>query len=146
MKVRARHSVIQGGVRGRSGFTLIETLVASSVLAVAAVAMYVPFSLAADHQRQQATQTLAATLAAQQMERLMTLSYDQIVERYAGGPVEVDVRDFGGTSVDDASIEQFTLTIEADPVTLDTGSFHVVKVEVTGDGVVPVTLGRLFAP
>jgi type II secretory pathway pseudopilin PulG len=135
------------------GFTLVETLIACSVLAFAVVALATPFSLAARQQRIDAISTTAATLAGTRMERLMTCTYVQLLD--ADDTVEVGkaITGFDGAVLNDATLANFTLSINVSEVPIPVGDegvdeaarFAVVTVSVTHPEVPPVSIARMFA-
>lgn len=138
----------------RPGFTLIESLIASVVLAVAVVALVTPLSIAAEKQRDAAQQTTAAALASQMMERLLTLDAQTVL---ASDGLELkgrQITDYQGQPIDDASLDGFTLTVAADEVAIPVGNesfaeatkFVTARVTVTHENTLPVELTRLIAP
>ncbi len=61
---------------GPAGFTLVEATAAVAVLAITATAVIVPFTAGAAHERDHARRTLAAALASELMERIISLPFE----------------------------------------------------------------------
>ena len=71
-------------IRGKKnkGFTLIEATIAMVILAIAAAGILLPFANAASVQAEGSTQTIAATLASEMMERILATSYADVIATY----------------------------------------------------------------
>lgn len=133
----------------RRAFTLIEVLIASAILAGAVLALTMPFSLAAEHQRTDAVQTIGATLAAQRMERLLTLTYSQVLASNGQSEAGSQITDLAGRPLNDPSLADFTVAVSVNPVQVapgdDAGAFAVATVTVSHPDVPPVSVARLFS-
>lgn len=137
----------------RRAFTLVEVLIAATILAGAAVALLVPFSHASAAQRLQTLRATASNLATQQMERLGTLSYGTLRERYAGGAAARPFRSVDESTMAGPGLDDFSLTIEAAEVAIPAGGaseeeaarFCRVVVTVDHADIEAVRLARLFA-
>ena len=68
----------------RKGFTLAEAMIAVVLLAIAASAVSVPFVAGAAVRKEGAQRTLAAKLAHDLMEEIVSTDFDQIILTYAG--------------------------------------------------------------
>jgi prepilin-type N-terminal cleavage/methylation domain-containing protein len=68
----------------RSGFTLVESMIAMVVLAIAASGVLLPFSSAAAVHVEGSRRTLAAKLAADLLEEISTYSYSDIMGTWDG--------------------------------------------------------------
>jgi len=143
-----------GPPRGRAGFTLPEVLIASTILAAVVGALVVPFSLAHKHQQRDARQTTAAALAEQMIERMVNLSYNEVLAMDGRVETGSDITDAQGQPIGDASLDDYELSIDAGEVTIplagedveDAATFCVATVVVTHEGIRPVTFSRMFAP
>jgi prepilin-type N-terminal cleavage/methylation domain-containing protein len=71
-----RHNREVGPRRGRRGFTLLEALLASAILAMVVSAMVMPFAAGAQNDRASACQALAVTLAQDLMEEVLSRPLD----------------------------------------------------------------------
>lgn len=140
--------------RADGGFTLVETLIAATVLAIAVVALVTPLSLSAEKQREAALQTTAAALASQMMELMLTLDAEAVLAADGLEQTGGDITDSQGRPLNDPSLAGFTIAVEADSVAIPIGSetfeeaadFVSLRVTVTHPDVLPVTLTRLIAP
>jgi type II secretory pathway pseudopilin PulG len=138
--------------RGRA-FSLLEALVASSIIAVTTVALVSPFSLAAGHQRLDADRTISLSLATQMMERLLLLDYAQVLALDGHSETGNAITDAADQAMNDPTLEGFTRTVSARQVLMplpgedeaDTAVFCAATVTVTHRGMSPVTITRLFA-
>jgi len=138
----------------RTGFSLIESLIASVILAIAVVALVTPLSLSAEKQRTAALQTTGAALASQMMERLLTLDAQTVLASDGLEQQGREITDYQGQRIDDASVEGFPLRLDARAGTLPAGgesfeeadTFVIAKVTVTHEDTLPVELTRLIAP
>jgi prepilin-type N-terminal cleavage/methylation domain-containing protein len=68
----------------RKGFTLAEAMIAVVLLAFAASTVSMPFVAGAAVRKEGAQRTLAAKLAHDMMEEIVTTDFDQIIVTYAG--------------------------------------------------------------
>ncbi len=67
----------------QSGFTLIEALMAMTLLAIAAGGVLLPFANAAAVQDEASRRTIAAQLASEMMERIRATDYDDVMTVYS---------------------------------------------------------------
>lgn len=138
--------------RGRA-FSLLEALVASSIIAVTTLALVSPFSLAASHQRLDADRTVGLALATQMMERLLLLDYAQVLALDGHSETGRKITDAANQAMNDPTLDGFTRTIAAREVVMplpgegegDAAVFCAATVTVTHTGMNPVVLWRLFA-
>lgn len=136
--------------RSRRGVTLIECMVAVTVLTATVAGLVMPFSLAAKAQRLDAMQTTATTLANQQMERLVLLSKEDVLALNGTTEVGGDITGIDGQPINHNSLSEFTRSIAASEVTItESGvdgeaSFVRATVTVARTGMPDVTLTRLF--
>ena len=105
-------------VRRVAGFTLIEGLLAATVLAVAAAGLSVPFAVAAGHQRADVVRTTSVSLAHQMMERLLNMTYDDVLAMNGQTDVGASMRNANNAAVNDNSLVGFTRTVAAEEVVL----------------------------
>jgi len=139
--------------RHRRAFTLVEVLIASTILAGAALALCMPFSRATHAQRLNTLRATAANLAAQQMERLATFSCDDLLADYAAKPTSQPLRSIDGAPITGPGLDAFALRIGAAEVAIpvagqstdDADRFCRVVVVVDHPDLQPVRLARLFA-
>lgn len=136
--------------RSAAGFSLMECMVAITVLSVAAAALLMPFTAAANAARIDSKRTTAATLATQMLERLTDMSYGEILAM--DGTVEAgeSISSITGQPLNAASLAGFTRRVDAAEVTVTASgangdaTFVRVVVTVTCDGVEPIEMRRLF--
>lgn len=137
----------------QTGFSLIEVLIASTILAGVTAGLVMPFSLAAEHQQLDARRTTAATLLSQMMERLTVKSYDGILAmdgyRESGGQITGPA----GEPLNDPSLSGFTITVTAAEQPIPVGGqteqeasvFCLATVSVSHPTINTVSVSRLFA-
>jgi len=75
---------LRKAVRVDAGFTLIEALMAMTLLAIASAGVLLPFANAASVQDEAARRTAAAGLASGMMERIRATDYDSVMTTYNG--------------------------------------------------------------
>ena len=73
-------------MRRRNGFTLIEALLAISLLAMGITAITVPFTAVAQNEVEDASQCLAGTLASEMMEEILSKPFDDPQGDSVAGP------------------------------------------------------------
>jgi prepilin-type N-terminal cleavage/methylation domain-containing protein len=137
----------------RPGFTLTETLIASAILAVVALALTAPFALAARHQRADSIRTTCAALASARIERMMTMTCAQVLA--ADGTVEsgIDITGFDGQPLDDPTLEDYSIVIQVSQVAIPVGSetpqeaakFALATVTASHPEAPPLKLSRMFS-
>lgn len=136
--------------RSHRGVTLIECMVAVTVLTATVAGLVMPFSLAAKAQRLDAMQTTATTLANQQMERLVLLTKEDVLALDGTTEVGGDITGINGEPINHNSLSEFTRSVAASEVTItESGvdgeaSFVRATVTVARTGMPDVTLTRLF--
>jgi len=137
----------------QSGFSLVEVLIASVILAAVTLGLVVPFSLAAEHRQLDTHRTVAATLMSQMMERLTVMEYDHVLAMDGYSESGAQITDPAGVPLDDASLEGFTVTVAAteQPIPVggqtqqEAGVFCVATVTVRHPRINPVVASRLFS-
>ena len=103
----------------QKGFTLAEALMAMVVLSIATAGLILPFSSAAAVQSEGTTRTLAAKLAGDLIERIISADFDQIVAAYDGYSESAgQVKDFGGSIISDSTYTKFSRTAACEYVYL----------------------------
>ncbi len=140
--------------RARRGFTLMEVLIASAILAIVVGALTVPLSLAAKQQQIDSDQTTSAAIATQAIERMMTMSPADVLALNGTSESGLNITDFAGAAINDPSLEGFVLTISASEVPLATGSetpaeaprYVLATATVTHPDTTAVIVSRLFPP
>lgn len=126
------------------GFTLIEVLIASTVLTAAVAALVMPMSLAAQHQDVDTKLSTAVALAQARMERLIASEPDAILALNGQSESGTQITNYNGTAIGDPSLAGFTLTIAASTQTIGSDDFIVGSVTVSHADINAVTVTRLF--
>lgn len=116
--------------RNNKGFTLLEATMAMVLLAIAAAGVLLPFANAASVQAEGARQTMAANLASELMEKILSTNYADIISTYDGYSESEDaLLDAAGTVHTGAAYSGFSRSVACLPATI--GSVDVVIVTVT---------------
>ena len=68
----------------RKGFSLVEAMIATSIVTIAAGGVLLPFTTGMSMQQEGKKHTLAAKLASDKMEEIIANPFDQIVSTYNG--------------------------------------------------------------
>lgn len=135
----SKHHPDQLRRRRCGGFTLTETLIASTILAASVSALVVPFSLAASQQRTNAAAVTASVLAEQMIERLVAMSYSQALAMDGTSESDNRITDSTGQPFNDESLQGFTRTVAVDEVAIALPGQEVEEAAVFGRLVVTVT-------
>jgi prepilin-type N-terminal cleavage/methylation domain-containing protein len=124
--------------RGEGGFTIIEVLVATLVLAIASMATFgVLASTVRNGQRAKATQ-VAINQAQQELEKLHTLSYEElgmtVTPQHESSTLNPNHRVVGGTFAlrRDPQGEYATMAVDAEEGVVVPGPFSFVSGDITG--------------
>jgi len=93
----------------QGGFTLVEAMMATFVLCVAAAGVLLPFSSGAAVRAEGMRMTLGAKLASDLSEQIVNTAYEQIVTTYDGyAEAQGQVRDASGTVFTDLHYANFS--------------------------------------
>lgn len=136
--------------RGSRAVTLVECMVAVTVLTATVAGLVMPFSLAAKAQRLDAMQTTATTLANQQMERLVLLTKEEVLALDGTNESGGAITGIDGNPINHDSLSEFTRTIAATEMTITEpgvdgeASFVRATVTISRTGMPDITLTRLF--
>lgn len=149
-----RHTDLRRCPADRRGFTMMEVLIASAILAIVVGALSVPLSLAAKHQQIDAHQTTSAAIATQAIERMMTMTSTEVLALNGTSESGLAITDFAGNAMNEGSLVGFTLTLSATEVPLAVGAetpaeaprYVLATATVTHADTNDVTINRLFAP
>ena len=89
---------------GRRGFTLVEAMMATVVLSIAAVGVLLPFTSGAAVQAEGMRRTLGAKLASDLMQEIVNTPFNQIVADYGTfSEAQSQVKDAGGVVFTDSN-------------------------------------------
>ena len=153
------------GRKFRAGITLVESLLAATVLAMAVTAIIVPFSAGAQSAQEDARQTLAVGLAQGLMEEILAKGFsdpdgsdtdeggrwdwDNMADYDALAEADGDIRSFDRQLVTDPGARGVTRRASVKSVyvsgqdTADASTFLRIVVEVEHRGVTVIKLTRL---
>ncbi len=121
--------------RQQSGFTLLEATMAMVLLAIAAAGILLPFANAASVQAEGAKQTMAATLASELMEKILTTTYADIITTYNGySESETSLLDAAGVAHSGSAYSGFSRTVTCQSAMVGSVNLVVVTVTVYYDG------------
>ncbi len=98
--------------RKTNGFTIVEAILAMTILAVAAGGVLLPFAAGANVQAEAERQMLAARLAADVMEDVLAQGYAGITAAYCAGLTSEIKRADGTVFTGDAIYSDFTRKVE----------------------------------
>jgi prepilin-type N-terminal cleavage/methylation domain-containing protein len=131
--------------RSELGFSLIELLVATTILAVALLSLAQLLAVATAANASAGRATYAAVLAAEQLERLRALSWESLRARTGES---IDGLDRSGAPLDTTSPAAYRRRSRIDPLPADPGNALVIQVSVIGRGEVAriVTVRTRTAP
>ncbi len=102
---------------GWRGFTLVEAMMATVVLGIAAAGVLLPFTSGAAVRAEGMRITLGAKLASNLMEEIVNTSFEQIVASYDGySEAEGQVKDAGGAVFTDSNYVRFSRDSRCDYV------------------------------
>jgi Tfp pilus assembly protein PilV len=82
MKNALAHPLRNFGCKNRAGFSLVEAVIATVVLGIAAAGVLLPFADSAASRAEGMRRTLAANLAAGLMEQIINTPFEQIVDKF----------------------------------------------------------------
>jgi prepilin-type N-terminal cleavage/methylation domain-containing protein len=102
-----------------NGFTIIEATIAMVILAIAAAGIVMPFVGAGEVLAEGARQTVAANLAGELMEKVLTADPNTLVDAY-DGYTEADgaMLDTEGQLLTDAVYDGFSRSVACQPATV----------------------------
>lgn len=104
---------------GCRGFTLAEAMMATVVLGIAAVGVLLPFTSGAAARAEGMHRTLAAKLAGELMEQIISAPFSQIVAKYNGyTEPQVQVKDASGVLLTDPIYANFSRNVSCQYVTV----------------------------
>lgn len=133
----------------QNGYTLLEALMAMSILGIAAAGVLLPFISAASVQQEATDRVLAAKLASDRMEEIQNAAYSYIPS-YAGTEAEGEVKNALGVEFSDSVYARFSRSVVCETVTVETGEMSaemvLVTVTVSCDGREMITLESLIGP
>ncbi len=116
--------------RLKTGFTLAEALLATVILAIAALGVILPLSNGAASQAEGANRAIAGKLASDLVEKISTTTYANIVSTWNGySEAAGEVKDSAGNLFSDPLYSQFSRSATASVTTL--GSTNITWVTVT---------------
>jgi prepilin-type N-terminal cleavage/methylation domain-containing protein len=118
-------------LRTEHGFSLLEVLVASTLLSVALLSLAQLLALATAANASAGRATYAAVLAAEQLEQLRSLSWESLRGR-AGD--SVDELDRSGALLAPGSPGMYRRRLRIEPLPSDPANALVIQVIVTGRG------------
>jgi prepilin-type N-terminal cleavage/methylation domain-containing protein len=116
-------------LRSERGFSLVEVLIASTILVVALLSLAQVLSLAAAANGAAGRATFSAVLAAEKLEELHTLTWES-VRRQAGE--SVDYLDRSGRPIRGAAAATYGRRWVIDPLPVDPDNSLVIQVIVSG--------------
>jgi prepilin-type N-terminal cleavage/methylation domain-containing protein len=117
--------------RAERGFSLLELLVASTILTVALLSLAQLLALATAANASAGRATYAAVLAAEQLENLRALTWESL-QRQSGESVEY--LDRSGTLLEGAAPAAYRRRRLIDPLPADPDNVVVIQVMVNGRG------------
>jgi prepilin-type N-terminal cleavage/methylation domain-containing protein len=124
-----------GRGRNQSGFTLIEAMIAMTILAVAAMGVILPYSSGAAVRAEGAHRAVAGKLASDLVERIGTTTYPNIVSTWNGYSETMgQVKDSAGAAFADPAYSKFSRSATASVTTLGATSVTWVTVTVNYNG------------
>jgi prepilin-type N-terminal cleavage/methylation domain-containing protein len=137
-----------------NGFTLAEAMMATVILGIAAAGILLPFTTGAKVQAEGIRQTLAAKLASDLMEQIISTEFDDIITEYGTyNESKGQIKDANDTVFTDARYANFSRNAICQYVTVsqqpsleeDQCNFILVIVRVHYNDREIVTLSRLVA-
>ena len=136
----------------KRGFTLAEAMMAVVVLGIAAAGVLLPFTSGAAVRVEGMRRTLAARLASDLMEEIVSTPFDQIVAAYDGySEPQGQVKDAAGTVFTDSDYANFSRDVGCEyvrvPQESETGApkFIRITVQVHYSGKKIATVNRLVS-
>lgn len=135
----------------RRGFTLAESVMALTVLGIAAAGVLLPFAGGARVRAEGNRRTLGVKLAGDLMEEIVNTSFDQIVALYNYSEPQGQVRDADGQVFADSSYANFGRDVSCEYVYVPQESgagdpgFIRATVRVSYSGMAMATVNRLVS-
>lgn len=124
-----------GRHRTKTGFTLIEAMIAMTILAIAALGVILPFSNGAASQAEGAHRAIAGKLASDLVEKISATTYANIVSTWNNYSEAMgQVTDSAGSVFADPLYSRFSRSATASVTTLGTTSVTWVTVTVHYNG------------
>lgn len=103
----------------KSGFTLIEAMIASVILAAAAGAILVSFTAGAANESYAQQLSLAANLANNMLEEIIASEYDDVIQNYNGYSESMGaVKDISGNVIASQEYTNFSRSVSCKEVYL----------------------------
>lgn len=132
----------------QNGFTLLEILMAMVILGVAAAGVLLPFVSAAQVQREATCQVLAARLASDLMEQIVSTPFADIETQWGGyTEAEGQVKNASGVPFSDSIYSRFSRSVDIESVEVVKGTDCLIgTVCVNYDGRELVRLKFLAGP
>ena len=124
----------------RRAFSLIEALLATAVLGIAAAGVLLPFSSGAIVRAEGLHRTLGVKLASDLMEQVVNAPFDQVLTSYNYTESQGQVKDGAGAVFTDQAYAKYSRKVEATAVCVPQDaaaagtSYIIVKVTVYYDG------------
>jgi len=138
--------------RFRSGFTLLEAVMATVLLGAAAAGLLIPFASGAKVQAEGKRMVLATRLASNLLEKILIDDFDRIVSDYDGySEAQGELVDIQGDTITDPAYSGFSRECDCQYVYMPAESgtespgFILAKVTVKYKGREMVILRRLIA-
>ena len=129
----------------RSGFSLIESLMALSVLSIAAAGVLVPFVAGATLRTEGTRITLASKLASDLLEEVGSDDFSNITLWNGHTETAGNMSDFLGTNFSDAIYAGFSRKVACQAAYIGSVKCYWVTVRVYHEGVRLVELNRLIS-
>jgi prepilin-type N-terminal cleavage/methylation domain-containing protein len=124
-----------GRHRTKTGFTLVEAMIAMTILAIAALGIILPFSNGASSQAEGAHRAIAGKLASDLVEKIGTTTYANIVSTWNSYSETMgQVKDSAGSVFADPLYSKFSRSATASVTTLGATSVTWVTVTVNYNG------------
>lgn len=129
------------------GFTLLEMLMAMVILGIAAAGVLLPFVSAAQVQREAACQVLAAQLASNLMEQILSRPFDEIRTQWDGyTEAEGQVKNASGAVFSDPIYSGFSRSVSVETVQINDAECLKITVRADYRGRPIVRLQSLIGP
>jgi prepilin-type N-terminal cleavage/methylation domain-containing protein len=138
-------------IAGRRGFTLVEAMMAVTVLGIAAAGVLLPFSGGARVRAEGARRTLGAKLASDLVEKALNTPFDELVASYNYSESQGQVTDASGQVFTDSNYANFSRDVSCQYVYVaqEDGTanpkFILVTVRAYYGGSVIATVNRLVS-
>ena len=104
----------------RKGFSLVEAMIAVSIVTIAAGGVLLPFTTGMSMQQEGKKHTLAAKLASDKMEEIIASPFDQIVSTYNGySEDDGEMEDWSGSELVGGLYSNYSREVECHYVYVD---------------------------